>query len=147
MKKSIVFIMMFFILVSFAAAQSSPKKALLAMEKTKFKEALIEEMKKGLEAESVSVTVVEDHKKELENYKASDFDYVFITNSGVGSKVRPWIVKWLKDNSSSSNILLHTTKIKKWDEKVEVDAVSSASSNSDVPALAEEYIKLLLEKK
>ncbi len=101
-------------------------------------------MEKGLTDRGLQVTVVEDHKKELKNYKASDYDYVFITNSGVGSKVRPWVKKWLESNNNSKNILLHTTKTKKWSEKVSVDAVSSASSKKDASTLAEEYIKLLL---
>ena len=147
MKKIFLILLLLSVFASIAASQDAPKKVLLAMENTKFKKALIEEMKKGLEKKSIQVTVVENHKKDLKNYRASDFDYVFITNSGVGSKVRPWIVKWLDDNGSSSNILLHTTKIKEWEEKVEVDAVSSASENDNASMLAEEYIKLLLEKK
>ena len=143
MKKNILFILMLFTLVSFISAQSG-EKVLLAMEKTAFKKALIAEMVKSLNAKGLHVTVVEDHKKDLENYKASDYDYVFITNSGVGSKVRPWVKDWLESNNNSSNILLHTTKIKKWNEKVSVDAVSSASSKKDASSLAEEYIKLLL---
>ena len=143
MRKNILFILMLFTLVSSISAQSG-EKVLLAMEKTAFKKALIAEMEKSLNAKGLHVTVVEDHKKDLENYKASDYDYVFITNSGVGSKVRPWVKDWLESNNNSSNILLHTTKIKKWNEKVSVDAVSSASSKKDASSLAEEYIKLLL---
>ena len=146
MKKVLFLLLVFSFLCSIASAQDGGKKALLAMENTKFKKALIEEMIKGLEEKSVQVTVVEDHKKDLKNYRASDYDYVFITNSGVGSKVRPWVVKWLSENNNSRNILLHTTKIKEWEEKVSVDAVSSASESGDVSMLADEYINLLLKK-
>lgn len=146
MKKIILVLIILIISLSSAVAQDQPKKALLAMEKTKFKKVLIEEMTKELESRSVEVTVVSEHKKELKDYKASDFDYVFITNSGVNSKVRPWVVEWLEDNNNSKNILLHTTKIKEWDEKVSVDAVSSASLKKDISALAKEYADLLLEK-
>ena len=146
MKKVIFVLLMFSLFTSIVSAQDGSKKALLAMENTKFKKALIEEMKKGLEEKSVQVTVVEDHKKDLKNYRASDYDYVFITNSGVGSKVRPWVVKWLSENNNSRNILLHTTKIKEWEEKVSVDAVSSASENDNVLMLADRYISLILQK-
>ena len=146
MKKIILVLIILIISLSSAVAQDQSKKALLAMEGTKFKKVLIEEMTKELESRSVEVTVVSEHKKELKDYKASDFDYVFITNSGVNSKVRPWVVEWLEDNNNSKNILLHTTKIKEWDEKVSVDAVSSASLKKDISALAKEYADLLLEK-
>ena len=146
MKKIILVLIILLISLSSAAAQDQPKKALLAMEKTKFKTVLIEEMTKELESRAVEVTVVSEHKKELKNYKASDFNYVFITNSGVNSKVRPWVVEWLEDNNNSKNILLHTTKIKDWQEKTSVDAVSSASLKKDISALAKEYADLLLKK-
>ncbi len=144
MVKKILFVIIFLGVLFPAATQESGKKVLLAMENTKFKKALMEEMKIQLEKRSLEVTLVEDHKKNLKNFKASDYDYVFITNSGVNSKVRPWVVEWLDKNSGSKNILLHTTKIKKWEEKVSVDAVSSASDTKIAADLAEEYIKLLL---
>ncbi|MDX9800785.1 MAG: hypothetical protein RBT69_05550 [Spirochaetia bacterium] len=145
MKKLFLFLICCIIPFTSLAAQSG-KKALLAMESTKFKKVLIEEMKNELESRSVKVTIVSDHKKELSNYKASDFDYVFITNSGVNSKVRPWVKEWLNANNNSKNILLHTTKIKEWEEKVSVDAISSASLKKDITPLAKEYTDLLLMK-
>ena len=144
MKKILLALIIFIISFTSESAQGQPKKALLAMENTKFKSVLIEDMKKELESRSVEVTVVSDHKTDLNNYKASDFDYVFITNSGVNSKVRPWVQKWITDNGNRKNILLHTTKIKEWQENVSVDAVSSASLRKDISPLAKEYADLLL---
>ncbi len=146
MKKKYLLIMLIALFAASASAQDGMKKVLLAMEKTKFKKELIAEMTDRLEKKSFEVTVVDNHKKELKNYRASDFDYVFITNSGVNSKVRPWVVEWLHANRNSKNILLHTTKIKKWKEQVDVDSVSSASKPSLASSLAEKYIDLLLKK-
>ena len=86
MVKKILFVIIFLGVLFPAATQESGKKVLLAMENTKFKKALMEEMKIQLEKRSLEVTLVEDHKKNLKNFKASDYDYVFITNSGVQFK-------------------------------------------------------------
>jgi len=122
------------------ATTSNGKKVLLAYGKTRFKNALIERIQELLTQDSVDVTVIKHSRRNMKNYSAADYDAVFITNSGVRSKVRPWIVKWLQDNKShGDNILLHTTQTKDWQVTVEVEAVTSASSMPDVEKLAEEY--------
>jgi len=129
------------------SAEKSPLRILLAMEKTKFKQKLIASMKEILEEQSVEVTVLKNHKKEISEISAEKFDAVFITNSGVRSKVRPWIVEWLEvNNAYSDKILLHTTQTKDWEVKVSVDAVTSASLKNNIDETAQEYVDLLLEK-
>lgn len=141
------------LLVSFSlisaqeATAPAAKKVLIAMEQTEFKKKLVNAMKPLLEKQGMQVTVVENHEKEIAPVKAADFDLVFITNSGVWSKVRPWITEWIDNNKAdSAKILLHTTKQLKWQEEVYVDAVSSASSNKLVSGLAEEYVTKLVGK-
>lgn len=141
------------LLVSFSlisaqeATAPTAKKVLIAMEQTEFKKKLVNAMKPLLEKQGMQVTVVENHEKEIAPVKAADFDLVFITNSGVWSKVRPWITEWIDNNKAdSAKILLHTTKQLKWQEEVYVDAVSSASSNKLVSGLAEEYVTKLVGK-
>lgn len=121
---------------------------LIAMEETAFKKALVKKMQTLLEQKQTEITIVKDSKKDIQQYKASDYDLVFITNSGVWSKVRPWITEWIDNNKAdSSKILLHTTKKLKWEENVYVDAVSSASEKKEVDKLAEEYVNKLLSKR
>ncbi|MBN2038341.1 MAG: hypothetical protein JW768_16490 [Chitinispirillaceae bacterium] len=119
-------------------------KVLLAFEKTRFKEQLIRTMRSLLEKDSVAVTVVEHKDGGLDKQDASRYDAVFITNSGVNSKVRPWVMGWLNRNKESRDrILLHTTQIRKWDVKAPVEAVTSASSQKKVKNLAASYVKAI----
>ena len=121
------------------AAAKKPK-VLLAYEKTRFKTALVEAMQKQLAATGCEVNVVRHSKKGLDAV-AADYDAVFITNSGVNSKVRPWIMEWLASNKDQQGrVLLHTTQTRKWPVKVDVDAVTSASSKRDVEELATDYV-------
>jgi hypothetical protein len=123
-------------------------RVLIAMEQTEFKKRLVNAMKPLLERRGMQVTIVEDSKHELNNFKASEFDLVFITNSGVWSKVRPWVTEWIDNNrADTAKILLHTTKKLKWQEHVYVDAVSSASSNAMAQRLAEDYVAKLVDKR
>lgn len=150
--KSLIIVSILATLVLSVNAQEAPKpanlKVLLVMEQTDFKSALIDKIKTLLEQQQAQITIVKDSEKKIQPFKASDYDLVFITNSGVMSKVRPWITDWLdKNRADSSKILLHTTKKLVWQEAVTVDAVSSASSKKLVPALAQEYVQRLLSKR
>lgn len=127
------------------AAESAPKRILLAMEKTAFKQELIVQMQSSLASRGHNVTVVENHKKQLNEHSASDYDLVFITNSGVNSKVRPWVKDWLSANEQHKNrILLHTTQTRDWEVEADVDVVTSASAKKDVKSLAATYTDKLL---
>lgn len=129
-------------------AQTAKPKVLVAIEPTEFKTALAKEIVAKLEKESLEVVLVEEHKKEIEKHSAANYDAVFISNSGVSSKVRPWIAKWIENNSEHKDkIILHTTKTRDWTEQVTgVDMVSSASKKSDVSLFTKEYVALILKK-
>ncbi len=122
-------------------AQEAPKKrVLLAWEKTDYKQALVDEMQRLLTQQGCEVTKALHSNSGLDA-KAADFDAVFITNSGVHSKVRPWITEWLAANKAqAARILLHTTKTGDWKVIAEVDAVTSASSKGDAKAVAADYV-------
>jgi len=129
-----------------APAHAASKRVLLAWEKTRFKRALIEEMAQLLEAQGHTVMRLMHSKRGLEA-KASDFDAVFITNSGVHSRVRPWITKWLAANKAqAARILLHTTQTRDWQVQADVDAVTSASKKADVKRMAADYVARLVRK-
>ena len=131
--------------MSAAIAQQAKPRVLLGYEKTRFKTALIKQMEQTLNAQGCDVVVVRHSKKKgLGNHKASDFDAVFITNSGAHSKVRPWITNWLNQNKAyGGRVLLHTTQTSNWEVKTTVDAVTSASSKRDANSLAAEYVATL----
>lgn len=128
-------------------AEDSQSKVLVAFEKTPYKEALTTELVALLEKSAIEVVVVDDHKADLKSHSAETYDAVFISNSGVQSKVRPWVKEWLAaNNKQGPKIVLHTTKTKKWTEQVEVDAVSSASDKDNAKADAQTYFELITAK-
>jgi len=122
-------------------AEDAPKKrVLLVWEKTAYKQALVDEMERMLTQQGSEVTRVLHSKRGLDA-KAADYDAVFITNSGVNSKVRPWITEWLAANKAEAGrILLHTTQTSDWKVNADVDAVTSASSKGDVKVMAAECV-------
>ncbi len=120
---------------------------LIVAEKTRFKKLLVAELDGLFTGAGYSTTIVENSKKDLEKYDAADFNAVFITNSGVNSKVRPWVLSWIEQNrTSGAYILLHTTQIREWKVEAPVDAVTSASSKDDVKKLAQEYFQQILRE-
>ncbi len=128
------------LLCSFGLNAQSKGTILLASEKTRFKDLLIEELETLFVNAGYTIKKAEHPKGGLDSYKASDYRAVFITNSGVNSRVRPWVVQWIEKNrNSNAYILLHTTQIRDWTVKTDVDAVTSASANGDVKKLARDY--------
>lgn len=120
---------------------------LIASEKTGFKEMLVAEMESLFTEAGYTVVQARHSKGWLDKYRASDYSAVFITNSGVNSKVRPWVSEWIeKNNASNVYILLHTTQIRHWKVIASVDAVTSASKKNDVKLLAREYFDTIIGK-
>lgn len=119
-------------------------QVLLAYEETRFKNALIDRMKSLLEGSGFSVTVVRHSEAGFAPGDVSACRAVFITSSGVNSKVRPWITQWLEQNRPLGKIvLLHVTQKSDWKVSAEVDTVTSASAVDDVERLASEYVDRL----
>ncbi len=120
---------------------------LIASEKTGFKDALVAEMETLLTGAGYAVVKVKHPKGGLEGYRAADYAAVFITNSGVNSKVRPWVTEWIEKNrTANSYILLHTTQIRDWKVETSVDAITSASTKKEVKNLAREYVARITGK-
>ncbi len=144
---SILFFFITLLSAQDSTTTTSQKRILLAFEETRFKSALIKEMKKLLEKESLVITVVDHLNKGLDNQKASSYNAVFITNSGVNSKVRPWVTKWLSENKKEGDrIFLHTTQRSKWDVVAPVDGVTSGSALKKMPTLAKEYVQQIIKR-
>ena len=131
-------------LMARATHESAPPRVALALEQTRFKSALVNEMEKLLERDGVEVTVVNHADGELDTIDPAAFNAVFITNSGVNSRVRPQVVSWIEAQEPyTSRILLHTTQTRDWTVETTVDAVTSASATREVATLAREYVEKL----
>jgi hypothetical protein len=124
------------------AGKQVSAQVLLAYEKTRFKQGLIDKMKELLEKESISVQIIEHSDKGFDVKDPSLYKAIFITCSGVHSKIRPWIKEWLdKNKAQKDKVLLHVTQNSDWKLAADVDSVTSASSMSDIDKLAADFIR------
>jgi hypothetical protein len=148
MKKSIgVFIILYNLLFSINPQGKdikTPVKILLVYENTIFKKQLIDNLKNEF-GNTLEIKIIEQTRKnELSFEDPSNYSLVFITNSGVLSKVRPWALDWILKYPKSKNIILHTTQVSKWEVNVPVDTITSASSN--VKKISSSIIDLIKSK-
>ena len=143
MNRAVVFLLL--LLAETTATQ--PSRILIAYESTAFKKELVDEMLALFKKDSADVTVIEHSKGALDSIDPSQFNAVFITNSGVNSKVRPWVLAWLeKHKKLRSRVLLHTTQTRAWEVTAPVDAVTSASEKKRITQLAKEYSRNLKQR-
>ena len=131
-----------FIVILFltAVALSAAENTLLIMkENTGYKKALIKELVAEFDNGSTEITIVDHRKEDISKINPSDYDAVFITNSGAQAKVRPNVLAWLEANGhQDENIILHTTQINDWTPPVKVDSITSASTKKNIDALVED---------
>lgn len=123
------------------------KKVLLAYEQTEFKAALIKQMVSILKKDSIESVVIEHSNGALDKENPANYGAIFISNSGVNSQIRPWVVEWLKKYEMySSIIILHTTQTSNWKVETTVDAVTSASIKNKVKSLAAKYVEMIKKR-
>lgn len=151
-KVFLIFFMVLIIIGTSVAAESygnsnATRRVLIAKEDTGYKKRLIKELVSQLEDEGdIYITVVDHRKGELDDQNPSDYNAVFITNSGAQAKVRPAVMSWLNNISDNDeNVILHTTQITDWDPPVEVDSITSASKNSNINQMSDEIIQRIRE--
>lgn len=152
--KNALYVMVFLFMMSVqaraASRQYGPEESqvrlLIATEPTKFKNQLVNKMIKELDDGNTTIKVIDHRNGGMDQEKSTDYTVVFITGSGVMSKVRPWISAWILRQADTTNILLHTTQIYNWTVKDKVDAVTSASDVKGSDELASQYVALIKEK-
>jgi hypothetical protein len=119
----------------------SETRIVLAYEETRFKNRLMDQLVDLLNDGEVFIQVVDHKDGGLDGISASDYDVIYITNSGATAKVRPWVSAWLRANGNDpDNVIVHTTQTTRWTPRVQVDSVTSASygNSNDIEELAEE---------
>ncbi|KMQ52564.1 hypothetical protein CHISP_0333 [Chitinispirillum alkaliphilum] len=125
-------------------ASETPHRVLLVYESSRFKTNLISKMEELFTQKNIEVTVSTHSRRDMGIDNPHNYSAIFISNSGVNSQIRPWISKWL-EQTDYQNILLHTTQISEWSIDTEFDAVTSASSNSQINEIAAEYTEKITE--
>ncbi|MDG5815426.1 hypothetical protein QA601_10070 [Chitinispirillales bacterium ANBcel5] len=140
MKSAKMILFGFVAFVFSVSARTENSRVLLVHENTEFKTGLVQEMKNQLQRDGKNVTIAQHTRYGLSVEDPENYGAIFITNSGVMSRVRPWIVGWT-NSLSNENIIVHTTQIRSWEPDIGIDGVTSASANSDIPNLARQYVR------
>jgi hypothetical protein len=118
---------------------------LVVKEDTPYKKRLVSTLVDKLEDQNIEVTVIDHKRGQLNGVDPTEYGAVFITNSGAQAKVRPAVMSWLRAvEANDDNVILHTTQINDWTPPVEVDSVTSASQNSNIDALTDEFVDKIM---
>ena len=110
---------------------------LIATERSRFKNVLVEQLVERFEGSGYAVTVI-DHTRELDNQSDRNYDAIVIINAGVNSRVRPWVTQWLEGVSDTGKIILVTTyRDKGWQPIFPqgVDSITTPSRRNKVGEL------------
>ncbi len=116
------------------------RRIAVVSEWSRYKASLIEALTEELDDGETSIAV--RSFDDFSNLDARDFDAVIVINAGVGSEVRRPVVDWLNRQDSDDNIVVLTTQISNWTPQIEVDSVTSASRNRNIPEVSRELVEI-----
>lgn len=121
----------------------SEERILIASQGSKFKNTLVEELSKYLEEKQVYLKIVD--VTALEDVAESDWDAVILIHTTEMNKLQPDVKAYLDRVHDYSRVILITTSGPgdwKTDE-YNVDIITSASKQEELPGLTEDVIKRL----
>ena len=128
--------------VTYHGNESGSRRVLIAAEKTRYKDQLVEVLIEKLDDGDTLIVQVDHMNGELGGMDPRDFDAVFITNSGAQARVRPAVMEWLASvRNYDDNVILHTTQITEWVPDVKVDSITSASKTRNIDTLSDDLVK------
>lgn len=113
-------------------------RVLIVSEASRYKERLLEALVEQLATPATYVAV-----RSFDDFaalNAADYDGVLVINAGVGSEVRPQVVRWLNAQGSPNNVIVLTTQISNWTPNITVDSVTTASRNRNIPEVSRDLV-------
>jgi len=120
-------------------AAGASRSVMIVSEWSRYKERLIEAVLDELDDGSTALYV--RSFDDLPQIQANDHDAVIVINAGVGSEVRAPVVEWLGTQRGRDNIVVLTTQIYDWTPQIDVDSVTSASQNRNIPDVSRELAR------
>ena len=113
-------------------------RVLIVSEASRYKERLLEVLVEQLATPSSYVAV--RSFDDFASLNATDYDGVLVINAGVGSEVRSQVVSWLNAQGSPDNVIVLTTQISDWTPQIDVDSVTTASRNRNIPEVSQDLV-------
>ena len=121
-------------------SDGASRRVAIVSEWSRYKAALIESLTEELDDGETSIAV--RNFNDFSGLDAREFDAVIVINAGVGSEVRRPVVDWLSRQNPDDNIVVLTTQISDWTPQIEVDSVTSASRNRNIPDVSRELAEI-----
>ncbi len=119
--------------------QGAANRVVIVSEWSRYKERLIESIVDELDNGSTYIAV--RSFEDFGSIDSQDFDSVLVINAGVGSEVRSDVVGWLNRQSVDENIVVLTTQITDWTPQIDVDSVTTASRNRNIPEVSSDLVR------
>ena len=121
-------------------SSGASRRVVIVSEWSRYKASLIETLTEEFDDGETNIAV--RNFGDFSDLDARDFDAVIVINAGVGSEVRRPVVDWLNRQNPDDNIVVLTTQISDWTPQIEVDSVTSASRNRNIPDVSRELVEI-----
>lgn len=120
-------------------SRSALNTVVIVSESSRYKERLIEAIVDELDDGRTYIAV--RNFDDFGSINPRDYDSVLVINAGVGAEVRRDVVSWLDRQSYDDNIVVLTTQLTDWTPQIEVDSVTTASRNRNIPDVSADLVQ------
>ncbi|EDN7593768.1 hypothetical protein GPY84_11845 [Listeria monocytogenes] len=116
---------------------------LLATQGSKFKDSVMDQVKKDMEGKNVHVSIIDTTK--LDKVKADDYDKVVLFTTVQSDDIPENVSTFMNDNKDKSIHIAVTADSGRWDDKPkDIDAISEASKAENKQEFVDDLTKAIL---
>ncbi|EHF2867631.1 hypothetical protein J0953_000067 [Listeria monocytogenes] len=116
---------------------------LLATQGSKFKDSVMDQVKKDMEGKNVHVSIIDTTK--LDKVKADDYDKVVLFTTVQSDDIPENVTTFMNDNKDKSIHIAVTADSGRWDDKPkDIDAISEASKAENKQDFVDDLTKAIL---
>ncbi|HAA6456799.1 TPA_asm: hypothetical protein GGA71_02740 [Listeria monocytogenes] len=116
---------------------------LLATQGSKFKDSVMDQVKKDMEGKNVHVSIIDTTK--LDKVKADDYDKVVLFTTVQSDDIPENVTTFMNDNKDKSIHIAVTADSGRWDDKPkDIDAISEASKAENKQDFVDDLTKAIV---
>ncbi|EBF5129684.1 hypothetical protein FHZ96_02630 [Listeria monocytogenes] len=116
---------------------------LLATQGSKFKDSVMDQVKKDMEGKNVHVSIIDTTK--LDKVKADDYDKVVLFTTVQSDDIPENVSTFINDNKDKSIHIAVTADSGRWDDKPkDIDAISEASKAENKQDFVDDLTKAIV---
>lgn len=115
---------------------------LLATQGSKFKDSVMDQVKKDMEGKNVHISIIDTTK--LDKVKADDYDKIVLFTTVQSDDIPENVTTFMNDNKDKSIHIAVTADSGRWDDKPkDVDAISEASKAENKQDFVDDLTKAI----